>query len=74
MREARTIEPWNFIEDDKETQANNILNAEDNIINAFINEVEAGSGKKIAEGDVSHLIAEATEIRALIQLAIETPI
>jgi predicted metal-binding transcription factor (methanogenesis marker protein 9) len=74
MREARTIEPWNFIEDGKEDQANNMLNAEDNIMHAFINEVEAQSGKKIAEEDARHLIAEATDIRALIQLAIGTPI
>ena len=63
-----------FIEDDKETQANNMLNAEDNIMNAFINEVEAQSGKKISEEDAAKLKEEATDIRALIQLAIETPI
>ncbi|MBC8520774.1 MAG: carboxypeptidase regulatory-like domain-containing protein [Methanomicrobia archaeon] len=38
-----------FIEDGKEDQANNMLNAEDNIMNAFINEVEAESGKKIKD-------------------------
>jgi len=63
-----------FIEDGKESQANNMLNAEDNIMNAFINEVEAQSGKKIPEEDADHLITGATDIRALIQLAIETPI
>jgi len=38
-----------FIEDGKEKQASNMLNAEDNIMNAFINEVEAESGKKIKD-------------------------
>lgn len=51
-----------------------MLNAEDNIMNAFLNEVEAQRGKKIAEEDADHLIVEATDIRALIQLAIEAPI
>ncbi|RZN38286.1 MAG: carboxypeptidase regulatory-like domain-containing protein [Methanophagales archaeon ANME-1-THS] len=63
-----------FITNGKEKQANNMLNAEDNIMNAFIKEVEAQSGKKIARQDAEHLLAEAAEIRALIQLAIETPI
>jgi hypothetical protein len=63
-----------FIEDGKEKQANNMLNAEDNIMNAFINEVEAQSGKKIAEEDAEHLMVAATDIRALIQLALETSI
>jgi len=51
-----------------------MLNAEDNIMHAFINEVEAQSGKKILEEDAERLKEKATEIRALIQLAIETPI
>lgn len=63
-----------FIEDGKEKQANNMLNAEDNIMNAFINEVEAQSGKKIGGHDADHLRAEAAAMRALIQVAIETPI
>ncbi|MBE0516330.1 MAG: carboxypeptidase regulatory-like domain-containing protein [Methanophagales archaeon] len=63
-----------FIGNGKEKQANNMLNAEDNIMNAFINEVEAQSGKKLAEEDTEHVIAEAMSIRALIRLAIKTPI
>lgn len=45
-----------------------------NIMNAFINEGEAQSGKKIVGHDADQLRAEAAAIRALIQSAVDTPI
>jgi hypothetical protein len=52
-----------FILDKKEKQANNMLKAASNILGAFINEVEAQSGKKIAEEDAEKLIQRAQKIR-----------
>jgi len=61
-----------FIDQNKETQANNMLNAEDNLMNAFINEVNAQTGKAISTGDAAKLNDGAIEIRGIIQKAIET--
>jgi PKD repeat protein len=63
-----------FIDQNKETQANNMLNAEDNLMNAFVNEVDAQTGKAISTADATKLNSGATEIRGLIQEAIGTPI
>ena len=63
-----------FIDNNKETQANNMLNAEDNLMNAFMNEVDAQSGKKVSTVDAAKLKDGAIEIRRFVQKAIETPI
>jgi uncharacterized membrane protein len=63
-----------FIDQNKEAQANNMLNAEDNMMNAFMNEVNAQTGKAISTGDAAKLKNGATKIRGFIQKAIETPI
>ena len=55
-------------------EANNMLTAEEKIINAFVSEVEAQSEKEIAEEDAAKLKEKAMGIRALIQLAMETPV
>jgi hypothetical protein len=63
-----------FIYQNKETQANNMLNAEDNLMNAFINGVNAQAGKSISTVDAAMLNDGATEIREFIRKASETPI
>lgn len=63
-----------FIDQNKEDQANNMLNAEDNLVQAFMNEVDAQSGKGVSTEDAAKLNSGATEIRELIQEAIGTPI
>jgi len=63
-----------FIDQTKENQANNMLNAEDNQMNAFTNRVDAQAGKGITVEDASTLNTIAAEIRDLIQKAIATPI
>jgi hypothetical protein len=63
-----------FIDQNKEPQANNMLNAEDNMMNAFMNEVDAQSGKTVSTVDAAKLKDGATEITEFVQKAIETPI
>jgi PKD repeat protein len=63
-----------FIDQNKEPQANNMLNAEDNLMNAFMNEVDAQSGKTVSTVDAAKLKDGATEIRGFVHKAIETPI
>jgi PKD repeat protein len=63
-----------FIDQNKEDQANNMLSAEDNLIGAFMNEVDAQAVKAFPSGDASMLNTRATEIRGLIQEAIDIPI
>jgi hypothetical protein len=49
-----------------------MLNAEDNLMTAFMNEVNAQNGKAITTGNAAKLKDMATEIRRFIQKAIET--
>jgi PKD repeat protein len=71
---AKNGDALKFIDQNKETQANNMLIAEDNLVQAFVNEVNAQAGKAIPTEDAAKLNVGATEIRDLIQKAIETPI
>jgi len=70
----KNVDALKFIDQNKEYQANNMLNAGDNLIQAFMNEVDAQTGNGISTGDAAKLNKEATEIRELIQEAIGTPI
>jgi PKD repeat protein len=63
-----------FIDQTKEKQANDMLTAEDNQMNAFMNDVKAQTGKAITTVDAATLNSWATEIRGLIQEAVATPI
>lgn len=71
---AKNDDALKFIDQNKETQANNQLNAEDNQMNALINQVDAQTGKGITSDNAATLKAMAAEIRDLIQKAIATPI
>jgi hypothetical protein len=71
---AKNGDALKFIDQNKEVQANNMLSAEDNLVQAFMNEVDAQTGKGISTGGAAKLNYGATEIRGLIQEAIETPI
>jgi PKD repeat protein len=71
---AKNTDALKFVDQTKETQANNMLNAEDNQMNAFMNDVKAQTGKAISTADAATLNSGATEIRGLIQAAIATPI
>jgi hypothetical protein len=71
---AKNADALRFIDQNKEPQANNMLNAEDNLMQAFINDVDAQTGKAISNEDATKLNNGAMEIRDLIQKAIETPI
>jgi PKD repeat protein len=71
---AKNDDALKLIDQNKETQANNMLNAEDNLMQAFINEVDAQTGKAISTSDAKTLKDSAMEIRDFIQKAIETPI
>ena len=71
---AKNDDALKFIDQTKENQANNMLNAEDNQMNAFMNRVNAQAGKAISLEDAATLNAGAAEIRDLIEKAIETPI
>jgi len=51
-----------FIQDGKEKQADNMLNATSNILDAFISEVGALSDKKITEEDAKSLVQQAQKI------------
>jgi hypothetical protein len=76
LENARTknSDALKFIDQIKEKQANDMLNAEDNLMNAFMNDVAAQTGKAITAGDTATLNSGATVIRGLIQEAIATPI
>lgn len=63
-----------FIDQDTEDQANNMLSAEDNLMQAFVNEVAAQTGKAISTDDTTSLNTQAAEIRELIQNAVVTSI
>ena len=63
-----------LIKEGEEKQANNMLKACENIMNAFINEVEAQTGNKIPEDSADSLIRSAQEIIENINEAITTPI
>jgi len=52
--------------------ASNMLNAARNVLNAFINEVEAQRGKHLDEDAADELIEEATAIIARIEAALQT--
>ncbi|MEW6003475.1 MAG: S8 family serine peptidase [Nitrospirota bacterium] len=58
----------------EEKQANNMLNTTSNMLNAFVNEVEAQSGKKITVEVADDLISKAQKTRDHITTAIETPL
>jgi len=58
----------------REKQADNMLTTCENILNAFINEVEALSGKKIAEEDANRLIQQAQDIIEDIERTVAMPI
>ena len=51
-----------FVLEGKEKQADNMLKSVSNILNAFINEIDAQSGKKIATDDAENLIQHTNEI------------
>lgn len=71
---AKNDDALKFIDQNKETQANNQLNAEDNQMNAFMNRVEAQAGKAITAEDAAVLNTGTSGIRELIQRGIGTPI
>jgi hypothetical protein len=71
---AKNGDALKFIDQIKEKQANDMLNAEDNLMNAFMNDVAAQTGKAISTADAATLNSGATAIRALIQEAIAMPI
>lgn len=71
---AKNDDALKFISQNKEKQANNMLNAEDNLMQAFTNEVDAQAGKGISTEDAAKLTAMAEEIQELIREAIGTPL
>jgi hypothetical protein len=77
---AKNTYALNFIDQYKETRANDMLNEEDLIIREFMNEIEVQTGKAIwtgrtiSTGDAAQLNSGATEILEFIQKAIETPL
>lgn len=56
-----------FIQDGNKKQANNALRAASNVLGAFINELEAQSGKKIAKEDAVNLIQRTQTIIEIIK-------
>ena len=72
---AKNSDALKFIDQNKETQANSMLTAEDNLVQAFVNEVDAQTGgKAISSEDAKRLKDSALNIRELIQKAIGIPI
>jgi len=71
---AKNDDAMNFISQNKEKQANNMLNAEDNQMRAFTNRLDAQTGKGISTDDAAKLTSIVVEIQGLIQEAIETPL
>ncbi|ODS39304.1 MAG: hypothetical protein A7315_11265 [Candidatus Altiarchaeales archaeon WOR_SM1_79] len=62
------------IKNEKEKQANNMLNACENIMNAFINDVEAQKGKKVPGELADEWIETANMIINHLDTTIETQI
>jgi hypothetical protein len=65
----KAVHAWYFIDAEKEKQANNMLTACENILEAFINEVDVQSGKKITTENATILIEKAEDIKAKIEEA-----
>lgn len=62
------------ITEKREKQANNMLNACENVINSFINEVKAQKGKNVPDELASEWIVTAGTIINHLNTTIETPI
>jgi len=71
---AKNDDALKFIDQNKEDQANNMLNAEENLLQAFTSEVDAQAGNGVSTKDAARLNSRITEIQELIQQAIRTPI
>lgn len=72
--EMKVDQAIQWINQGRETPANNMLNTAQNIIQAFINEVKAQTGKEISPTDAQTLIQTAQNIQQNIQKARNTPL
>lgn len=70
--EMKVDQAIQWIDQGREKPANNMLNAAQNILQAFINEVEAQAGKAISPTDAQTLIQTAQKIQKDIQEAKST--
>jgi hypothetical protein len=71
---AKNEDSLKFIDQNKEEQANAMLNADVGLTTAFRNEVDAQRGKGITIADAAMLDTKVGEIQGLIKDAIATPI
>jgi hypothetical protein len=71
MKVDRAIQ---WIVQGRETAANNMLNAAENMLQGFVNEVQSQAGKAISPADAETLIKTAQKIQEDIQKAKSTPL
>jgi hypothetical protein len=72
--EMKVDQAIQWINQGRENPANNMLNAAQNILQAFINEVKAQAGKAISSSDAQTLIQTVQNIQQDVQKAKNTPL